>query len=363
MHMRVKSGRWYGYAYIVDPATGKRRQKEFALGCYAQETTKAHIELGKRLEQIERGELPNSRDLKFKKVAEYWRGNPVDLTDQNRGSDYNLTILNETLVPYFGDIQIKEITNDRVRAYLRLMESDDRPLTANRKGKKIKPVGKKKSTLLKELRVLKWVMQSVSKTWKVPFWEFKNLEREKTEVPDFDQVRLMIDRLAGGTKEMSKEYQDIAWVMAMTGLDISDALRLSRSSFKDGLIIGRRGKTGQRFTIGNPERLAPIFQNRKTVDLDPKAPFFQVKSPRAVSMAVSRAFDKVGFRQFHAKSLRDFHASTLYNAGYAENLIQEVLAHAEGSKQTRKYTIANRATLKEMSGVFDSLGKKQGGRG
>jgi len=360
--MRLKGNRYYAYERITDPATGKRRQIEFALEANLGQETLAIINHGKALECLERGELPNGKNLKFKKVAEQWKRNPVCLKEANRGSDYNLTILNETLVPYFGEIQIKEISKKRVRAYLGLMESDDRPVTANHKGKKSKIAGKKKSTLQKELRVLRWVMQSVSRTWEVPYWEFKNLEKEKLEAPTFDQVRAMIAFLPGESKAFGKEYQDIGWIMAMSGLDTSDVLRLSRSSLKDGLIIGRRGKTGQAFKIGNPERLSAIFQNRKTVDFDPKAPFFRVKSADAVSKAVSRAFDKAGFEQFHAKSLRDFHASALYNAGYAENLIQDVLGHAEGSKQTRKYTIASRATLKGMSGVFDSLGKSQGGR-
>ena len=361
--MRVKGNRYYGYAYITDSATGKLRQIEFSLDAYKGEKRKAIINLGKCLEQMGRGDLPNTRNLKFQQVAERWKKNPVCPRGLNRGSHDNLLILNETLTPHYGNLRIREITQDTVKTYLALMESDKRPPTKNKRSKQ-KLSGKKKSTLQKELRVLKWVMQSVQKTWENPFWEFKNLEKEKLDAPGFDQVVLMIDQLPGLSKNFGKEYQDIAWVMALTGLDVSDVLKLSRTSFKDGLIIGRRGKTGQLFKIGDPETLKPIFQKRKTIDLSPDVPIFKVKSSGSVSKAIGRAFKDIGLKQFHAKSLRDFHASTLDDAGFSEPFIQNVLGHAPGSRQTRKYIIASKNKLKEAAGVFDSLHvlKKEGNR-
>lgn len=357
VRMRVRKNRWYGNTSINDPGTGKRRQIEFTLDAYKWEKHKAIINYGKYLERIERGELPTSRNLKFVKVAQQWKRNPVCLKEVNHGSHENLTIMNETLIPYFGEMRVKEITKDVVKKYLSLMESDSRPRTKKFQNTERKVRGKSKGTLEKELRVLKWVMQTVSKTWEPPYWVFKNKEKKKVGCLTFEEVSLMVRELKNYSKSYGREYQDVAWVMAYTGLDISDATRLSRSSFQSGLIVGERGKTGKAFQIGVSDSLKSILNSRIS-PLDPKAPLFKVPSADAVSTVIKRAFKKVGLAHFHAKSLRDFHASILFNAGFSELFIQQTLGHTPGSSETKKYVHASKEEAERAARTFDFLQEK-----
>lgn len=346
VQMRIRGNRYYGYSRIKDLETGKSRQIEFALGVGLGERDhkrKAQISLGKKLEQIERGESPNLLNSKFSKVAKVWKQNPVCLKGRPHGTDDNFLIL-ESLIKYFGGFKINEITAEVVNIYHLFRETK----------------GIKQSTLEKHYRVLRWVMQSGSSLWKLPYLKFVNPAKVKEDEPlSYDQVFLMIEALPGTSRKYGKEYQDIAQVMAFTGLDTSDVLRLSRSSFKDGIITGSRGKTGKRFRLGVSKEVQFVFSRRKKEKkIEPHsltASFFDVKSANSVSQAIGIAFSDVGLGQFHAKSLRDFYASILYNAGYPDNFIQDALGQVRGSSETKKYTKATADRLKKAASVFDKL--------
>jgi integrase len=292
---------------------------------------------------LERGDLPNLIHLSFQQISEGWKKNPVCIKGINHGTNDNFLILDKTLLPYLKGYKVKDITSEIVKQFHEFRESR----------------GIRKSTLEKERRVLKWVMQSVSKSWTLPHWEFNNPSKEKEDAPRFEQVALMIQALPECSREFGKEYQDVAWVMVYTGLDTSDALNLSRSSIKDGLLVGKRGKTGKRFKVAISKELNAILvrrkKERKVEPASLHASFFEVPGAKAVSHAIGRAFKKIGLERFHAKSLRDFYASVLFNGGFSDNFIQDALGHVRGSSETRKYTIASPEKLKEAAGLFDSL--------
>ncbi len=342
MNMRIKGHRYYGYTTITDPVTGKNRQVEFALGVgvgEARHKSKAIQSFGQKLEQIERGDLPNTSNLKFDQLAGNWKRNPVSATGKNHGSPDNLLILDSTLSPYFGGYKIKEITKDMVRVYLAMREAQ----------------GRKESTLRKEIRVLKWVMQSVLKSWTPPAWDFNNKEKEKEEAPTRYDVALMLGAVVL-SKNYGDQYQDIASIMAYTGLDTSDVLRLCRESFKDGCLVGRRGKTGKRFKVGIPAALDSILASlSKVVSLDPAKTFFKIPCADAASQAIKKAFGATGHPQFHAKSLRDFYASELYNQGENDNFIQDSLGQVRGSTETKKYTFPSKERLGAVAKKFPDL--------
>lgn len=342
VNMRIKGHRYYGYTTITDPATGKNRQIEFALDVGVGETrhqAKAIQSFGRKLEQIERGDLPNTSNLKFDQLAENWKRNPISLAGSNHGSSDNLLILDSTLVPYFGGNKIKEITKGLVRKYLEMREAK----------------GRKESTLRKEIRVLKWVVQSVLKSWSCPAWDFKNKEKEKDEAPTQYDVALMLGAVVV-SKNYGDQYQDIASIMAYTGLDTSDVLRICRESFKDGCLVGRRGKTGKRFKVGIPAALDSILTRlSKVVSLDPAESFFQIPCPDTASQAIKKAFAETGKPQFHAKSLRDFYASELYNQGENDNFIQDSLGQVRGSTETKKYTFPSKERLGAVAKKFPDL--------
>jgi len=342
--MRIKGNRYYGYTTIKDPNTGKSRQIEFSLDAYVGDRDTALENLGEKLGQIRRGELPTLTNVKFSKVAEAWKKKPVCLKGIPHGTVDNFLILDKTLVKYFGNFKVKEITDEVVRDYHLSREAN----------------GIKKNTLEKERRVLRWVMQSISRSWELPYCKFNNLEKVKEDEPlSYEQVFLMLDALLGTSQTYGKEYRDIAQVMAFTGLDTSDVLRLSRSSFKDGIITGNRGKTGKRFRLGVSKEVELVFSRRqKERKVEPHsltASFFDVKSADSASKAIGRAFNDIGLKEYHAKSLRDFYASILFNAGYPDNFIQDSLGQVRGSSETKKYTKATADRLKKAASLFDNL--------
>lgn len=344
VNIRIRGNRYYGYCMITDPTTGKKRQIEFSLNVSVGEPrhqTKAIQAFGKEYAKIERGELPNVGNLNFGQISAGWKLNPVSLKGSNHGNEDNLLILDKVLFPFFGPFKVKEITQDLVREHLSLRES----------------LGRKESTLRKELRVLKWVMQSVLKHWEPPFWEFKNKEKEKEEAPSRDDVRLMLFYIIDCSKTFGSQYRDIASIMAYTGLDTSDVVHgLSRESIKNGALIGRRGKTGKRFKIAIPDGLKEILDRLlKIVSIDPKENFFDIPSADAASQAIKKAFQISGRSNFHAKSLRDYYASELYNQKEADNFIQDSLGQVRGSKQTKKYTFASKERLQEVAEKFPDL--------
>jgi len=342
VNMRIRGNRYYGYTTITDPVTDKTRQIEFALEVGIGEKrhkSKAMQSFGKKLEQIERGDLPNTSCVKFASLAENWKRNPVSLKGSNHGSPDNLLILDSTLVPYFCRYKTKEITRGLVRKYLKMREAE----------------GRKASTLRKEIRVLKWVMQSVLKSWTLPAWDFQNKEKEKDEAPTRHQVALMLGAVAL-SKNYGDQYQDIASIMAYTGLDTSDVLRLCRESFKDGCLVGRRGKTGKRFKVGIPAALDSILARlSKVMSLDPLETFFDIPCADTASQAIKKAFVVTGNPKFHAKSLRDFYASELYNQGENDNFIQDSLGQVRGSTETKKYTFPSKERLGAVADKFPDL--------
>lgn len=353
VNIRIYGTQYYGYTRIKCPVKKKSRQIEFKLGVTVGEPDHhrlVQIALGEKLAQIRRGELPNLTGQDFRKVAAAWKENPVCLKGKPHGTKDNLLILfgeedrkkkgeSKCLVKYFGDFKVQEIINspELVLNYYREREAE----------------GIKKSTLDKERRVLRWVMQSVSRTWEPPYYEFKNQAKEKPDEPlSVYQVFQMIHALA--QVQHGEEYQEIAHTMAFTGLDTSDVVDPDRQSLVDGVLTGYRRKTGKRYRIGLSQEIESFYLRRMSM-----FPRYKIPSADAVSAAISRTFDEIGLPQFHAKSLRDFYASILYNAGYEDNFIQDQLGQERGSKQTQKYTLATIKTLKKTASLFDDLNENR----
>ena len=161
--MRIKGNRYYGYTTIKDPNTGKSRQIEFSLDAYVGDRDTALENLGEKLGQIRRGELPTLIKIDFQQASVIWKKNPVCSKEVNRGNRNNILILDKTLVPFFGKYSIKDISKDIVKQFHYFREEN-----------RIK-----RSTLDKERRVLKWVMQSVLKTFELPYWQYKSHTEDK----------------------------------------------------------------------------------------------------------------------------------------------------------------------------------------
>lgn len=159
------------------------------------------------------------------------------------------------------------------------------------------------------------------------------------------------------------EYVDVAFVMSRTGLDTNDVLRLRCSSFADGMIRGRRGKTGKPFSIVMSPELADLFTRRsleKTGQPDAEdSPLFRVPCADTVSQQIGRAFDLAGLPQFHAKSLRDFVGSNLFNNGFNDAQVQDFLGQKRGSMETQKYTKPSLDLKKRIAGALDPSGKRE----
>jgi len=217
-----------------------------------------------------------------------------------------------------------------------------------------------KSTLNKELRVLKRIMRTVDETWTLPLVttvkRVKNKKRKPPLLPE--QV------VAVGKRFRNRQYCWAFWISVYTGMEGSDitgpgGLTPNMIDLPGGLVLKNRGKSGERI-------LAPITSGFKALlnhiswPMDPDQPFLKDIKPRNYNKAVERAFTVADLAGYTAKDLRRFVASILYDAGVGTDWIRTVLGQARDSDMTHLYT---QIYEKKMKTVFERAFKRVGRMG
>ena len=326
MNMRLRKGRWYS---LLRHPNNWKKLVEVSLDAYEQEKRKAIINLGKLLQDLERGIDTVSSRLRLGKVK-------IDgpISDRVRVS------LESHIYPFFGDYKPREITKEDIEKYMvhRWGRDENGGLQSP------------KSTLDKELGALRLVIKQVDPSYKLPAMNYTKIEKEILEPLTYSQIEVVGNLL-------DEKYKAVYWIMAYTGMDISDAVYLKPKHIKDGWIDKARGKTKQRIVVPVLDELQSILQ---TVPwpLDKSTPLFPNIKPKAVTTAVLRAFRGAGLQGYGAKYLRRYIGSALLDAGYSMDWIGKALAHADGSRLTQRYTKVYKATLAE---AFSKIGKVKEG--
>ena len=329
VYMKLVDGRWY--ANIPDPKRPGRKIQS-SLNAYANEKRKAQIELGKVLQDIERGIDPTTA-----------RRNMAGLKLKGKVSERTQGIYDNHIIPYFGSMKPKDINEEVLEGYI---ESRHK---RNKDGE-LQAYGE---TIGKELDVLQRLLRGVfGKGYTLDKPNYINLKRDILHPLTLEQIEHV-------SKFMNGSYFTVYWIMAYTGMDISDVLDLEPRHFKDGWIRKERGKTEIDIKVPICEPLADIFK-MVPWPLKQDDKIFPKLKPKATSTYIRRKFDKAGLEGYGSKYLRRFVGSILLDNGYTKDWISKALAHAEGSKQVEKYTAVYDKTMSEAFSTIKRSGLEKG---
>ncbi len=307
MYMRVINGRWF--TNIRDKRNpGKLIQ--VSLDAYKDETRKATVNLGKVLADIQNGINPTSARKKISRLK--LAGKTNGRTDQ---------LLRKHILPFFGELKPRELDETVMGKYIesRFGLTEGGELQAF------------PSTLKKELLVLKRLLQSVyGKNYSLPSVPYKRLYKKILPPLAPDQVYMVAEFVLD-------EYKPVYWLMAYTGMDLSDVVYLRPRDFQGNWIRKERGKTNQQIAV---PICPPLAQILKPVPWPIKqdARIFPDMDPDAAGTHIRRSFTTAGLDGYGAKYLRRTIASLLLDQGLEMDWIGLALAHAKGSKLTQKYT-------------------------
>jgi len=282
---------------------------EIPLDATEFEQKKAVARLGEIFKDLENGIHPQSIRQRIK-----------NLKIKKKVIQRNQEILDTHLYPFFGLFRPRDVDLELIAEYIEYRYG------LNDQGK-LQAVH---NTIDKELIVLQMLVRTVDKHWIVPRPDYEHIQRKGELHPlTFEQIQIT-------ALSVPARYLVIYWVMAYTGLDISDVTGLRQFEVKAGWINSKRGKTKIDIHISICKELQEQF-NKLPINLDPNASLFPDIENDKVSKEIIRAFKHAGFPGYGSKYLRRFVASDMGKNGYSETLIGRMLSHAPGSKLTAGY--------------------------
>ncbi len=271
-------------------------------------------ELALRFKDLEKGVSPKL-NKSFKEVLEdyyFWA------IDESQKSDSALKDikgrLRANLIPAFADYKISEISRTRVKLYKADREE----------------AGAAKGTITKELEILRDIIHLFDPGFIMPKFKRwvnsgKKVERALTD----EEVLAVGNKVAETSPEFGETYWKIYWVMAFTGMDISDALYLKKSDIDEKVIFKDRGKTKKKIAAYLVPEARKLLDSIQIIDISGR--LFTGPTNKAVSTAICRAFKKAGIKG-NSKALRHF-AGTIYaKAGLSKANIRKILGHAVASR-------------------------------
>jgi len=282
---------------------------EVSLNATEFEKAKAIAQFGEILKDLKDGIHPQSIRQRIK-----------NLKIKKKVIQRNQEILDTHLYPFFGLFRPRDVDLDLMSSYIEYRYG-------------LNDLGKLQAvhnTIDKELIVLQMLIRTVDKHWIVPRPDYEHIQRKGQLHP------LTFEQIQTTALSVPARYLVIYWVMAYTGLDISDVTGLRQFEVKAGWINSKRGKTGIDIHISICKELQEQF-NKLPINLDPNALLFPGIDNHEVSKEIIRAFKHAGFPGYGSKYLRRFVASDMGKNGYSETLIGRMLSHAPGSKLTAGY--------------------------
>ena len=257
--------------------------------------------------------------------------------------------------PYFKGLTVADVTDQCVIDY-KLHREKTGNATA--------------STLKKELRCLKRVIQQTDSKFELPnrqtsdLMRFKNLGKELTlaDIPTEQQILEYADVIS------PSKYR-LPWLIdAYCGLRRGDLIGLTKQQLlgDKNWIRGVQGKTKKPFNIPKGSQLRAILEKElKVVPLDPDAPLFPDITPNGLTMAARRAYrllkDQVNdgrkIVNISPHKIRHFTAIFLLNNKCRIETVSKVLGHTS-VKTTEVYAKLLETTIyDEVVTAFDFGGQ------
>ncbi len=313
------------YAHIPYRVEGQKKRKFLTMptGAWKGQDRLAYTRIGKFLDMLENGIHPKAHKM-FVSQLNYEPDN-----------EDNKIIWTKGVKPFFEDTRIMEMDKTALERYAASrwgMADGKRPHF-------------KKDTFSKHVRVLKYAIRTVLKTWEPPGVDCVEIPFEKKPPLTFEDARIVAPYVKAQSKKLGLLYWVGFWIEAYTAIDTGDVIALASEHFiKDRTWIKKlRGKTGQWIKMPIPKPLLEIIDEIPW-PLDKKQPLFQGISAGAMNKAITRAFidaAKVKGNEhlagYGSKYLRRMVSSLLMDYGFDRYWIGKALSHAEGSRQTDKY--------------------------
>lgn len=316
MSSRIINGRWFSNIY--DPENPKIKIV-VSLGAYANEKRKAQIALGGLLKDMENGIRPLSAKSKILK-----------LKIEGRIPTRTAQILKTHIYPFFGKYKPKEVSYGIIADYIesRFGRNNQGELQAY------------PNTIKKELLTLQRLLQvPFGESYRLPKVEYKKLKRDI--LPP-----LTINQIESAAEFVGPRFVSLFWIMALTGIDIGDAIALRPMDFKDNWLKTLRGKTEQRIEVPICLELRDILKGVPW-PLDKSERIFKQINSKETSTNIRRAFESSGLGGYGPKYLRRFVGSILLAQGCTKDWIAKILSHAEGSAETDRYLGVYKAQAEE----------------
>lgn len=324
---RKINGSWHHYGRVRHDG----RDREWLLGTTARKSpdNSIYMKFGEDLKLWEQGIDPNSARMMIREI-------PVPVMAER----YSQTVTKH-LVPFFGTYRVKDIDEAALTAYCvhRWGQTEDGKPRAV------------KNTWNKERRALKYLVNAVVKGWEPPGIKTHE-DRKPTKKP------LTLEQVEAVGREVPKKYQAAYWIMAYTGMDVSDALTLAPEhiDWSKGWITKARGKTQCVVSLPICKSLGLVLRSLPR-PVQPASPLISSLKSHNCATEIRRAFHRAGLNGYSAKDLRRFIASRLQDAGYSYEWIAKVLGHAPGSQVTQRYAAVYDDTLRA---AFDKLEERTG---
>jgi integrase len=320
-YMRLKKGRWY----LVKRIKGKF--KGHSLNANKDELSKAMRNYGALMARLERGDDPSAGKKKvssipYKPKSERERG--LFEGSKKKGP--------HALMLWFGEKKIQEVDDQAIVDYV-----------TSRKGIK-------GSTIDKELRLLKNVIQEVNKKFELPQVK-KNKGKRVSRSLTTDQVRKVLSHVRHQSVEFGDQYVQVFKIMAWSGMDSKDTVYLRWEYVEEKWIKKSRFKSGEPMDAPICKPLAELFKGMVR-NIDGRV-FHGITSDGNCT-AIRRAFQDAGVNG-SGKSLRHYYASMMASGGASESQVGHALGHSKGSKCTALYIHSFEEDLEKAVTVFDRV--------
>ena len=279
---------------------------------------------------IEKGDYKSFKRSFVSFVTEYEKTvlSKKSVTQQTR----NKSIIKVHLLPRFKNRILGEITEFEV---LKFWED-------NRQ--------KPESTLKKELRVLKEIIQVADKSFKLPRLSFENPGKQfdETQILEEDQILDVIEN------KVLQQYKIPCLIACYSGLRLGNVIGLKKENvdLRTGWIVVRQTKTKEIVSIPITGKLRKVLDRIKVWPLNKDDLFFPNINSKAMGTQISRSFNRsdISWASFH--HFRHFTACYLINHGVPIEVIQKIMGHKD-IKSTLVYARIKREVLVDAMKVFD----------
>ena len=331
----------------------KNKHVGVSLGAYEEQLKLAHMNLGKLMEDLKQGRVPNGtrKKIRLLKPEKPFKGDLIG-------------IRKNYIDPFFGEFTPNELTLGLMEKYLesRWGKDKDGNLQAMER------------TLKGEMMVLRQLVEAVDENFKFHkrlLADLKYVSLFKDLLPPLTRAQIDLAWEQAKITRGGTDYKRAFWIMVWTGMEAKDICTLCPKHFVNikgqEWLIKDRHKTmlqKQKTVIKVP--VLPEFKkilSEVPTPIDKNTPYFPNMDNSNCNQAIQKYFKRVEqkvdgvtiypLKGYSSKYLRRHLGELALDLGKSETWVQQALGHAFDSKITRKYMRPREDTMMD---VFEAIG-------